>query len=283
MRHRLKTLATSLAFAGLGMAMSPVAGAESGSGEATVSKRFSPEAAADFSKEIEKVLAAKSARVAIVFRTGSKRDKLPDGIEYTHGAFWVYQPIQRADGSIMRGYVAWNLFHGDGESRPKTQSYLATDFPFEFVGASAVDDLAVIIPTPEIQRRVLTMMANGDYDKLHDRDYSLIASPYDDQFQNCNEFMLDVIASAVWETTDYYQLKTNLSAHFEATRVKTGLLKRAFGPMADDRLKLGDHRGKPIRTVTYASLSNFMMTHGYADETFRVTPETVGAAQIAAR
>jgi hypothetical protein len=118
---------------------------------------------------------------------------------------------------------------------------------------------------------------------VHDPDYSLIASPFDDRYQNCNEFMLDVLAAAVWETTDYAQIKANLRAHFEASRVKTGPLARMFGPMVDRRLKLGDHRGKPIQTVTYASLAKFMMDHGYADETFKITPTTVGALQVAKR
>ena len=275
MGSRLTALAACLAFAGFAaVTAAPPAIADSGSGSATFSQYFEAEDAATFSKDIEKLLAAKQVRVAIVFRTGRTRDKLPDGIEYTHGGFWVYQPIQRIDGSIMRGYVGWNLFHGDGAVLPKTQSYLAKDFPFEFVGASAVSDLAVIVPTPEIQRRIRAMMADGRYEAVHDQDYSLIASPFDGKYQNCNEFILDVVSAAVWETTDYDQLKLNLSAHFQASKVKAGLFARMFGPMADERLKLADHRGKAIRTVTYASLSNFMMQNGYADETFRVTPNS---------
>lgn len=283
MHRLLRTSLASLAMAGLVTTTAATAIADSGSGGATFTQRFTAEEAANFSKDIEKTLAAKAARIAIVFRTGRTRDKLPDSIEYTHGGFWVYQPIQREDGSHMRGYVGWNLFHGDGEELPKTQSYLANDFPFEFVGASAVDDLAIIIPTPAIQRRILTMMADGRYEAVHDPDYSLIASPFDDRYQNCNEFMLDVLAAAVWETTDYAQIKANLRAHFEASRVKTGPLARMFGPMVDRRLKLGDHRGKPIQTVTYASLAKFMMDHGYADETFKITPTTVSALQVAKR
>lgn len=283
MRRTLKTLIASLALVGLATTPAAPAFADSGSGGPVFSQYFEAEEAATFSKDIEKMLAAKGARVAIVFRTGRTRDKLPDGIEYTHGGFWVYQPIQREDGSVMRGYVGWNLFHGDGEEMPKTQSYLANDFPFEFVGASAVEDLGVIVPTPAMQKRILTMMADGRYEAVHDPDYSLIASPFDDRYQNCNEFLLDVIAAAAWQTTDYDQLKVNLSAHFEASQVKTGPLARIFGPMVDERLKLRDHRGQPIRTVTYASLAKFMLDNGYADETFKVTPSTIGVMQVAAR
>lgn len=253
----------------------PVAAADSGSGSAVVTEHFSPEAAAAFSKSIEQTLGAKGARVAIVFRTGRTRDRLPEGVDYTHGGFWVYQAIQTDTGELMRGYVGHNLFHGDGETLPKTQSYLETDFPFEFVSASAVEDLAVIIPTPVVQTRILKMMQDGRYQALHDPDYSLVASPFDDRYQNCNEFILDVIAGAVWETTDYAQIKANLNEHFQADRLKTGLLARVFGPLADERLKLADHRGKPIYTVTYRSLSRFMLDHGFAAERFKITPDGI--------
>ncbi|MDJ0921977.1 MAG: DUF2145 domain-containing protein [Henriciella sp.] len=268
----LKAICLGTAMAVLGV---PVATADSGSGAAATSDFFTPEEAGAYSKQIERELAAKGARIAIVFRTGRTRDKLPDGIDYTHGAFWVHQTIARPDGSTFKGYVTYNLFHGDGESLSREQSYLAEAFPFEFVASSAVDDLGVILLEPELQRRLLSLLADGSYEDLHDTDYSLIASPFDDRFQNCNEFMLDVIAAALWETTDYDQIKANLRAHFTATRVRVGLLARTFGPLADSRLKTKDHRGQPILTVTFASLADFLTQNGYATEVFKTAPGSV--------
>lgn len=229
-----------------------------------------PEQAAAFSKEVEKALAERGARVALVFRAGRPRDQLPDGINYTHGAFWVFQPVDTPDRGRINGYVAYNLFHGDGEDLPRTQSYLATDFPFDFVSASRVDDVAIIIPTPEMQRRILAIMASPDYEALHVEAYSLISNAGDPQFQNCNEFMLDVIAAAAWQTRDYAQLKANLKAHFAGSTIEAGPLMRIFGPMADERLRMDDQSGV-IRTVTFESLAEFMLRHGYASEAFVLT------------
>ncbi len=234
---------------------------------------LTPEDAAAFSKDIERELAARGARVAIVFRSGRDRSDLPDGVRYTHGSFWVYQPIDTEAGRI-NGYVSHNLFHGDGTTLAKTRSYLATDFPFEFVAASKVDDVAIIIPTPEMQRRILTMMVSGEYDALNLGEYSLIANPADPTFQNCNEFMLDVVAAAAWETRDYMQIKSNLNAWFKPTVINAGPLMRIFGPLADERLRTDDQRGA-IRTVTYASLSAFMLDFGLAEESFVMTRSQV--------
>ena len=74
--------------------------ADAGSGAAPAN-RFTVQEAADFSKQIERELAAQGARVAIVFRSGRDRENLPDGVRYTHGAFWVYQPIQTETGETL--------------------------------------------------------------------------------------------------------------------------------------------------------------------------------------
>jgi hypothetical protein len=95
------------------------------SGHAAQARYTGPEAAA-FAKQIEHDLAAKGARVAIVFRTGRPRDKLPEGIAYTHGAFWVYTDITGADGNIYKVTspttsirVTANPCHGTGHTSPR--------------------------------------------------------------------------------------------------------------------------------------------------------------------
>lgn len=238
-----------------GDASNPVA--DSGFSGRTPNPHLSTEAAAKFSKELEENLAGKGARVAIVFRTGRPRDKLPKGISYTHGAFWVYVPIKLADGTTTNGYAVYNLYHGDGTKLAKDRSYLHQDFPIDFVRGTAVDDVAVILPSPEMQRRILNIMAGPTYAALHNPSYSLIANPLGTLHQNCNSFMLNVIAAAAWETTDAAQIASNLRAHYQPTRVNVGLLQRTLGPMADERLKLDD-QGSRIVTATYESMAAFM-------------------------
>jgi hypothetical protein len=167
----------------------------------------------------------------------------------------------------MRGYAVYNLYHGDGRTLARTQSYLHQDFPLDFVRGAAVDDVAVIVPTPEMQRRILRVMASTAYDELHVESYSLISNPLDARHQNCTEFLLDVIAAAAWETSDYAQIKTNLAAHYRPTRVGAGPLERIFGPMVDERLRTDDQRGA-LQTATYESMATFMLENGLAEEAY---------------
>jgi len=239
------------------------------SGRTPAAHYTAPEAAA-FAKQIERDLATRGARVAIVFRSGRPRDKLPEGIAYTHGAFWVYTDIIGADGKNYKGYAAYNLYQGDGKSLPRDQSYLAQDFPLDFIAGNQTDDVGVIIPSPEMQRRILTVIASPAYEKLHVTSYSLVSNPLNAAHQNCTEFLLDVIASATWQTDDYPQLKADLTANFRPTLVRANIFARAFGPMFSASLKMDDQSG-PIRTATYESIAGFMRDNKLLKENYVLT------------
>ena len=259
------------ALAALAVIMAPSANAADSAASGQQSSEFlTVEQAASFSKQIERSLASKGARLAIVFRAGRSRGDLPEGVSYTHGAFWVYQDIQKEDGSIMKGYAVYNLYHGDGETLERTKSYLEQDFPFDFVDGAKENDVAVIIPAPELQRRIRAVIASPTYEALHIEDYSVISNASDPKYQNCNEFMLDVIAAAAWETSDYAQIKGNLTEHFEPTRIKAGILKRILAPVVDEQIRTSDHKGA-LETVTYASLSAFLEKFSMQQETYVIT------------
>jgi hypothetical protein len=251
---------TGLALAAVVGLAAPAAMAQDSSMRSVAAHFTAPEAAA-FSKQIERDLAARGARVAMVFRTGRPRSDLPDGIAYTHGAFWIYRTITTADGQTLSGYAVYNLYAGDGQAWPKNRSRLVQDYPFDFARGSQVDDVAVIIPSPEMQRRILAVIDSPTYEALHNPVYSLVANPWTAKYQNCNNFMLDVVGAAAWETTDPARITADLKAHYQPTIVKAGPLMRLFGPIADSRLKTDDQSG-PIRTATYESMSAFMDKNG---------------------
>jgi hypothetical protein len=272
----MTTLRTHLwaAAALIGAALAPLAAAQpaaaqsgAGASSARGAALLGAQEAADFSKQIERRLAADGAHVAVVFRTGRARDTLPDGIDYTHGAFWVYRDILVEGGERVRGYAVYNLYHGDGERLPTTESYLAQDWPFDFVRASAVDDVAVIVPSPEMQRRIVEIIDGPRYEALHNPRYSLVANPHETTYQNCNSFMLNVIASAAWETDDLEQLAVNLRAWYEPQEVEVGALARLLAPLADARVKTDDHHGA-IRTATYRSMADFMAEYALSKESY---------------
>lgn len=248
--------------AALCLATSTPVSAQSGfSSTQAASPHFTADQIAAFSKQIEQDLGNRGVRVAMVFRLGRPHDTMPPGINYTHGAFWVYRDIQTQSGSVQHGYAVYNLFSGDGKAWPTTTSRLVQDWPFEFTRGSTVDDVGIIVPSPEMQRRILAVIDSPAYGRLHNPSYSLIANPLRDKHQNCNTFMLDVVAAAAWETGEPKQIRADLRAHYKPSPVKASPLMRLFGPMADNRLKTDDQSGE-IVTATYESIAAFMRENG---------------------
>jgi len=225
---------------------------------------YPPAQLAVFSKTIETELASHGVRVAMVFRAGAPRSTLPKGISYTHGAFWVYRTIATTDGKVLHGYAVYNLYAGDGKQWPETESRLVQDWPYNFTAGTKVDDVAIIVPTPEMQRRILAIIDSPTYAALHNPNYSLIANPLASKYQNCNGFMLTVVAAAAWQTTDPAQIQADLNAHYHPTPVEVGPFKRFFAPLADHRIRTDDQSDQ-IVTATFESLGGFMHANGLSD------------------
>ena len=261
--------AALLAFSGVS------APSEAGSDGRPVDVFTLPEAA-DFSKAIERDLAAQGARVALVFRSGRPREDLPEGVRYTHGAFWVYTSIITDDGRTIYGYAVYNLYHDPYEV---TRSDLIQDWPLDFARGDVVGEVGVIIPTPAMQRRLLDVIASPDYAALHNPNYSLLSDPASLRYQNCTEFMLDVVAAAAWQTNDRRQIKANIRAYFDPMPIESSPFERLFARFTDPRLRLDDHRGG-IETATWGTLADFMEAYGLAEAVFELeSPYAPGASQ----
>lgn len=224
---------------------------------------------AAFSNRVQQDLAARGASVAIVSRVGRDPSVLPDGINYTHVAFWVYSRITRADGSTGMGYRIYNLYQRDGDL---TRSSLVQDTPRDFFAGAHSLDAGVIIPDPRLQRKLLQVITSPTYAALHNPAYSVLANPRSSQFQNCTEHTLDVLMAALYDTSDPRQIKANIAAHFEPQQVQLNGLQRLFAPAASRALTTADHGGQ-VKTATFGSIARFMETNDLAELTYRITPD----------
>ncbi|CAN5138638.1 hypothetical protein BH09PSE2_BH09PSE2_07750 [soil metagenome] len=220
-----------------------------------------------FAFQIEQELTRRGAGLAVVFRTGRPRDKLPKGIAYTHGAFWVRRAFTEPDGKITNGYLVYNLYAGDGVATPPDQSTLVQDFPTDFTPGSAMDDVAILIPTPAMQAKIVAAIDGPVYEAMHIDSYSLIANPLSPLHQNCNSFMLNVIAAAGWGIDNPATIRARLKARYTPTTVSVGAVERLLAPMSDPRVKTDD-QGLTLRTATYASIAAFMRAQGWLATTY---------------
>ena len=228
--------------------------------------QFRAEQLVKLSKTLERQIAARGARVALISRVGRPRSDLPDGIEFTHVAFAVYSKITTDDGRTVPGYAMYNLYQSD--ERPNT-SFLKQDYPLDYYAAVYELKAGVIIPSPRMQEKLLGVIFSNTYQALHNPRYSATSNPFNDRYQNCTEFVLDVINAAIYDTSDYRQIKANEAAYFEPEPIRVDALKLFLGSIFVPDITTSDHSG-PVATATFGSLARYMQNHGIADEVFTV-------------
>lgn len=242
--------------------------AQAGSSAATNPVLPQAEVAA-FSNRVQRDLASRGANVAIVSRVGRDPSVMPEGITYTHVAFWVYSRITLADGSTGMGYRVYNLYQTAGDL---TKSSLVQDTPADFFAGAHSLDAGVIIPDPRLQRKLLDVIASPAYAQLHNPVYSVLANPATGQFQNCTEHTLNILFAALYGTNDQNQIRANIAAYFEPQVVQIGGLQRLLAPAASQALTTADH-GAEVKTATFGSIARFMQNNDLADEIYKITPD----------
>ncbi len=216
-----------------------------------------------YGETITNNLRANNVKAAIISRSGQPREKLPEGVMFTHSAFFLYEPETDK-------YAVYNLYHGE-ENR--LISSLATDTPADFLRLLRERDAGLIIPTPEFQTALYSYITSAKYGEVHQVDYSLISNPYDPRFQNCNEYMLDSLAALVWDTKDISEIKARFKDMLRPSELKASFIRRHIGPLVDERLVMDDHNDK-IWTTTSQTLANFLADEGQLESHYMIDLET---------
>jgi len=238
------------------------------SSQAVGAMKFKPEDIAAFAKKVEKTIAAKGAQVFIIARVGRPSSELPAGFEYTHTAIGVYSNIKTSDGRTVPGYAIYNLYQKDSEP---DVSELVVDYPVDFFSSTEELKAGIIIPTPELQKRILAVIGTDTYTKLHNPSYSAIANPYNTYYQNCTEHTLDVINAAIYKSADVQQLKANSRSYFEGQPVDINPFKLLMGAIAMPDIALSDQGEDEIVTATFTTIANYIEKYGMTSEKLTIT------------
>jgi hypothetical protein len=232
-----------------------------GSQQNTQSK-FAAEEVASFAKSVEKYAAKQGARAFIIARLGQPEKNLPRDFKFTHTAIAVYSQITLDNGDKAKGYAIYNLYQN---ANNPAKSALMTDYPVDFFWGVESLKAGIIIPSPDLQLRLIEAIASGKNKALHNPNYSLIASPFNNQFQNCTEHTLNVINAAIYETDDMRRIKANTEAYFTPQPVKVSRFKLALGNLFAKGVSTEDH-GRKIQTTSFTSIGRYLQKFGLMEE-----------------
>ena len=258
-----------LAILTLCLALAIPEAALAGSSQAGGETYFPAERIIAFAKKVERTLAAKGARAAILGRVGRPRGQLPEGVDFTHTGIAVYSQITTADGRTVPGYAIYNLYQRSDEP---DVSDLVQDYPVDFFAGVQMLEAGIIIPSPELQKRIIEVVASPTYEALFNPKYSVIANPFTLDYQNCTEFTLDVIMAAIYQTDDIKIIKANEETYFEPQKVMVNRLVLTVGSMFASAVTTSDHPGRPV-TATFTTIGKFLTRYDNGAEVLIVKPD----------
>ncbi len=232
------------------------------------SEKYGEASIRSFSQRINDRLDKEKVNVAIIARSGRPRAELPKGFSYTHVAFAVFEPVRTPEGNVSYTYTVYNLYQGDQGRNDR--SYLAQDFTYDFVAGVMESDVAVCVPTEELQRRLLKVIRSPAYQTVHNPDYNLLTNPWVDRYDNCVTHAVKVCFAAIYQTDDRARIYENIHAYYRPTHVRLGLFKSigtAF--VADISRKDMDPSG--LQTASYNSLKSFLESNGLVKNSFTLS------------
>lgn len=149
------------------------------------------------------------------------------------------------------------------------RSYLKQDLTYDFVAGTAEKDIAVCVPTEELQKRILGVVRSPAYAALHNPDYNLLTNPWVDRYDNCVTHTLKICLAAIYGTDDRTRIYANLRTYFRPTPVRLGPVK-LLGSRFVEGLSHDDRDRSGLQTASYDSLKAFLEENNLVKESFTV-------------
>jgi len=193
----------------------------------------------------------------------------------------------------MRGSDGWHVVHLLNRCRTD-QSSLYEEGLANFVGESALrNDVRVGVFEPELSRRLhRSLLAPATQARsLHEPRYSMVAYPFATQFQNSNQWVLEVVAAAAMEDgsdADRKAVQQWLRASdYQPSRLHLKLHERIGARLFSDHVAVTDHPageriGGDYSAVTVESVFDFLHSRSLLQREISVPipyPPTTAANQ----
>jgi hypothetical protein len=133
--------------------------------------------------------------VALLARVGS--DVSEYNMHYTHLGFVLKDPSNTNPNNPKWGVI--QLLNASGTNTSRIYEEGLINFLLDNLFKL---DVKIIIPTPDIQKKLATVLTSNKVISFHNKNYSMIAYPFSTKYQQSNQWVLELLASALFGATD---------------------------------------------------------------------------------
>jgi hypothetical protein len=209
----------------------------------------------ELAEQAREALENSQAEVAVIARAGQNLDKW--GLHYSHLAFvWRDDPHGR--------YSVVHLLNRCGTAEGALFDQGLGDF---FMDDMYQFRTLIMIPDAQLQERLAGMLESGRAGRFLEPHYNMLAYPYSTQFENSNQWPLEVLAAAMsselqindresaqfWLRNVGYQPSVIHLSAFERLGAETTRVNISFNDHPFNRRMAGQ-----IDTVTVDSIQRFL-------------------------
>lgn len=204
--------------------------------------------ATQLGEKVQDALERSGASLAFVARVGI--DLSDVGLHYSHvGVAWRDHPNGR--------WMTFHLLNNCGTPYSELHEQALSNFYqvklFDY-------DALIAIPSLEAQTRLIRAFFSPLARKLHQPRYNLIAHPFSTQFQNSNQWLLEVSATAFAPPNAILnrdQAQAWLKANgYEPSRVRIGGGRRLGAAMFSPHVHFDDHTEEEARNNLYLAVTS---------------------------
>jgi len=214
-----------------------------------------------FSGKVKELLAKSGHRAAIISRSGIDLDKF--GIRYSHSGFTLRD-------SKSTPWSVRQLYYGCEESRPSIYDQGLAGFLMDH--ENAINQYVSIVFVPDSMETDLEQAALNDKVtlKLLGAEYSANAYPFSIAFQNCNQWVLEVMAYAWGKLGDQENSRQAAQSwlkarHYQPTSIDVKYAYMVWGTYFLPLVHSSDHPSENVQRKIYqvsmpASVEHFVQT-----------------------
>ncbi len=210
--------------------------------------------------KIHQKLESNRPQVALIARVGQDLSKY--GIRYSHIAFVIKD----------KSSAQWRTIHLLNACNSKNSALWKEGLANFFLDDLHSYDALLITPSPALQNKLQALVRSDSAIKaMHHSDYSMVAYPFSEQYQNSNQWVLELLAQAMAQQNNFATPITNRAqaqqwlqlTQYTPTTMKIGTMTRLGARMFKANVAFDDHPNERrfadlIDTVTVESVAAYI-------------------------
>ncbi len=227
--------------------------------------------ASNMALALQKQLHTKKVQLALVGRVGG--DLSAYDIKYSHMGFLYKKTTSSGE--------QWLFVHELNECGSRFSSLYDQGMVNFFLDDLLNMDIVVLIPDMALQQKISALLKTVEANKYHFKNYNMIAHPFSLQYQNSNQWVLEVIAAA--QNSPGIRNRQDAQSFLKQQAYQPQLihlspLKKMGAGMFSSHIHFDDHtdkenRSNSFQTVSVKSIINYLLTQNRVQEIFELSEQ----------